>query len=290
MIVLDGGMGRELQRMGAPFRQPEWSALALIEDASFVRKAHDRFIEAGADVITTNAYAVVPFHLGEERFAEDGSRLARLAARIAREAADASGRAVKVAGSVPPLFGSYRSDLFDPVRAIQLWPEIIEPQIDYVDFFLTESLSCIAESLMALELCAATGKPVWLSVTLSDEDPVLRSGETIADWIAALRASPRAGSIEAILFNCSQPEVMAGAVHAAAAAIIGTDWKIGVYANAFPKQQEEAQANARLMEIRKDLTPDRYAEFSNAWKAEGAQIIGGCCGIGPEHIAALRSA
>ena len=53
--LLDGGMGRELQRIGAPFRQPEWSALALIEAPEFVLQAHQAFIEAGARIITTNS-------------------------------------------------------------------------------------------------------------------------------------------------------------------------------------------------------------------------------------------
>ena len=47
-LILDGGMGRELNRIGAPFRQPEWSALALIEAPEFVRRAHDAFIASGA--------------------------------------------------------------------------------------------------------------------------------------------------------------------------------------------------------------------------------------------------
>ena len=57
MIILDGGLGRQLEAMGAPFRQPEWSAAALIEGPHFVRAAHDAFIAAGADVISTNSYA-----------------------------------------------------------------------------------------------------------------------------------------------------------------------------------------------------------------------------------------
>ena len=68
MIILDGGLGRQLAAMGAPFRQPEWSALALMEAPQFVRDAHDSFIAAGADIITTNSYAIVPFHIGKDRF------------------------------------------------------------------------------------------------------------------------------------------------------------------------------------------------------------------------------
>ena len=72
VTLLDGGTGRELKRIGAPFRQPEWSALALIEAPEFVTRVHQSYVDAGADVITTNTYALVPFHIGEERFAAQG--------------------------------------------------------------------------------------------------------------------------------------------------------------------------------------------------------------------------
>lgn len=77
-------------------RQPEWSALALIESPEIVRRVHEEFIAAGADIVTTNSYALVPF--GEERFRLEGRRLISLAGRLAREVADASvGRKVLVA-------------------------------------------------------------------------------------------------------------------------------------------------------------------------------------------------
>ena len=69
ITILDGGMGRELKRRGAPFRQPEWSALAMMDAPDIVCDAHRAFIRSGAQVITTNSYALVPFHIGEDRFA-----------------------------------------------------------------------------------------------------------------------------------------------------------------------------------------------------------------------------
>ena len=113
--ILDGGMGRELHRMGAPFKQPEWSALALMLEPESVKRAHRRFVEAGAEIITTNSYALVPFHIGDAKFRAEGQKLADLAGRLAREAADSAKHKVLVAGSLPPLFGSYRPDLFDEV-------------------------------------------------------------------------------------------------------------------------------------------------------------------------------
>jgi S-methylmethionine-dependent homocysteine/selenocysteine methylase len=96
--------------------------------------------------------------------------------------------------------------------------------------------------------------------------------------------------VAALLFNCSQPEVMEAAVRVARAQL-GQDSaiRIGVYANAFPPMAADAEANSGLSPIRADLTPEGYARFAAAWHAAGASILGGCCGIGPEHIAALRA-
>ncbi|CAH9053428.1 hypothetical protein PSEHALCIP103_00821 [Pseudoalteromonas haloplanktis] len=65
LTILDGGMGRELKRIGAPFSQPLWSAQALIEAPQCVTQAHQAFINAGAEIITVNSYACAPFHLEE---------------------------------------------------------------------------------------------------------------------------------------------------------------------------------------------------------------------------------
>lgn len=74
MRILDGGMSRELLRLGAELKQPEWSALALINAPDIVRKVHQEFIAAGSEVVTTNSYALVPFHIGEDRFWKEGRR------------------------------------------------------------------------------------------------------------------------------------------------------------------------------------------------------------------------
>jgi homocysteine S-methyltransferase len=95
-LILDGGMGRELKRIGAPFQQPEWSALALLEGPHFVEQAHDAFVNAGARVITTNSYAVVPFHIGQQRFEQHGEQLAALAGQLARRSADKAAHKVLV--------------------------------------------------------------------------------------------------------------------------------------------------------------------------------------------------
>ncbi len=297
IILLDGGMGRELKRMGAPFRQPEWSALALMEAPETVERAHAAFIAAGAEVIITNSYALVPFHIGEARFAKDGQALAELAGRLARAAANAvtdapKDRKVLVAGSLPPLFGSYRPDLFDAGRAPELLAPLVAGLAPHVDLWLGETLGSIAEAEAVADALADDPRPHWISYTLADEKPDLevprlRSGEPVAE---AVRAALRRGA-KAVLFNCSQPEVMAPALEVAreTLAALGAEIPIGAYANAFPPKDESAQANEEASDLRDDLDPAGYLGFARDWAARGATIIGGCCGIGPEHIAALHS-
>ncbi|MCH8924939.1 MAG: homocysteine S-methyltransferase family protein [Proteobacteria bacterium] len=294
ITLLDGGMGRELKRMGAPFRQPQWSALALMEAPDFVSKAHAAFIAAGAEVVTTNSYAVVPFHIGQDRFAADGRMLAERAGRLARAAADdGAGRKVLVAASLPPLFGSYRPDLFDAARAPELLRTLVEGLSPHADLWLAETLGSIAEAAAVSDALAGDARPLWISFTLADDrpepsDPRLRSGEPVAE---AVRAAARLGAA-AVLFNCSQPEVMAPALEVARDTLAELDAaiEIGAYANAFQPKDESAQANEEVSDLRTDLDPPGYLGFARDWMARGATIVGGCCGIGPEHIAALRAA
>jgi len=289
--ILDGGMGRELKRIGAPFQQPEWSALALMEAPAYVSQAHNAFIQAGTDIITTNSYAVVPFHIGEARFTEQGFSLAQLAAKLARECADNADHSVAVAGSLSPVLGSYRPDLFQLEAALRIYRILIEAQSPFVDHWLAETQSSIAEIKAVRQALGDDEKPLWVSFTLDDEPKDgkarLRSEETVTDAVAAAIEL----NVGAILFNCSQPEVMTNAVRDAVAEIKrqGKMIPVGVYANAFPAQSKEAEANAELDEIRADLDPAAYLKWAESWIQEGASIIGGCCGITPEHIQALAA-
>ncbi|MBR8167882.1 homocysteine S-methyltransferase family protein [Burkholderia cenocepacia] len=293
ITVLDGGMGRELARVGAPFRQPEWSALSLMEAPHYVGLAHHSFIEAGADVITTNSYAIVPFHIGEDRFRRDGVALAELAGQIARKAAGRAERPVRVAGSLPPTGGSYRPDLFDATHADAILATLVNGLDPYVDLWLAETQSLTDEIGVVRRALGANPKPLWVSFTLCDDvdagaRPMLRSGQTLDEAINAALSARAA----ALLFNCSQPEVMGAALEAVQGVLshTGAALPVGVYANAFPPQRDDAQANEELHGLRCDLDPPSYARWAEQWLALGARIIGGCCGIGPDHIAALRDA
>lgn len=282
VTILDGGMSRELMRLGAPFRQPEWSALALIESPEHVRRAHAEFARAGATVLTTNAYAVVPFHLGEERFATDGHHLAALAGELCRGVADEFG--ARVAGCLPPPLGSYRPGEFDPGEARRVLEVLVVAQLPYVDVWLAETMSSVAEAetVASVVAASASGVPLWMSFTIDDADGTrLRSGEAVAD---AARSAEASGA-EAMLFNCSRAEVMAVAVRAARAAC---SLPIGVYPNLFDGVEDE-DANAVLHAVRTDASADAYADWADCWIEAGASIVGGCCGTTARHIAALSA-
>ncbi|RMS45609.1 Homocysteine S-methyltransferase protein [Pseudomonas coronafaciens pv. garcae] len=194
-----------------------------------------------------------------------------------------------MAGSIPPLFGSYRPDLYKPQQAADVLKPLVAGLSPHVDLWLAETQSCILEAQTIRAGLPADGKPFWLSFTLQDEDtdevPRLRSGEPVAD---AAKAAVEMG-VATLLFNCSQPEVIGGAIDAAREVFeaLGVDIAIGAYANAFPPQPKDAKANDGLDELREDLDPEGYQQWAADWVKRGATHIGGCCGIGPEHIAVL---
>ncbi|WP_320158561.1 homocysteine S-methyltransferase family protein [Psychrobacter sp. NZS113] len=322
MTILDGGMGRELERRGAPFRQPEWSALSLSLAPDSVCDVHLDYIKAGATVITVNSYAVTPYHLGDSFFSE-GEQLIRTAAQLAFEAVQENEKqesenpnhaaSVQIAGCLPPLFGSYRPDLFDAKQAPTIARPLLSAQIDYVDMWLVETQSSIVEAQTWHQLITeftatqkeAVSKPIWIAFTLDDSQldiaaddlnssadsnravstPTLRSGESVAEAVQAMMAL----NVDAVLFNCSQPEVMNAALQTAKELTdkASHPMQLGVYANAFVSKQVHKQANAQLRDIREDTTPEHYLTWAELWQASGANIIGGCCGIGVEHIERL---
>jgi S-methylmethionine-dependent homocysteine/selenocysteine methylase len=287
LTILDGGMGRQLKRMGAPFSQPWWSAASLIEAPHYVTQAHQEFIAAGANIITANSYACVPFHLGEALYQERGCALATYAAALAKEAADKAKQNVLVAGSLPPPFGSYRPDLFDSNRAFDILNDLMQAQDDHVDLWLVETIASIEEGLMAANVLKGSTKPCYYAFTLSDEvssSAKLRSGEPVSQAIEAILSQNIAG----IFFNCSIPEVMAQAIRDTTEALAthNRSIDIGAYANSFTPISKDHQANDSIQDYR-ELSPEEYLAFAKHWYQLGARIIGGCCGIGPEHIALL---
>lgn len=287
-LLLDGGMGRELRMRGVEILDTIWSANALLTAPDVVRQIHVDYIRAGADVITTNSYGVIRNDLAKEGIAERFDELNRFAGQLALEARERTGSDVLIAGALPPLRGSYRADLVGPYDEIE--PEYAR-QADllapYVDLFICETMSSGTEGRAAAHAAAHTGKPVWVSWTLhEDRSGRLRSGETIAEANAHLDGLPVAG----MLANCCAPE----SISAAMRNLIATGRRyVGGYANTFVPVPETWTLDGDdetdgLIGLRDDLPPTEYCTFAGEWLESGATVVGGCCGTGPAHIAAIR--
>ena len=287
-ILLDGGMGRELRFRGVDVMTSIWSARALIDAPQVVREVHRDFIDAGADIITINSYGIVKSSLAWAGIEDRFEALNLLACKLAEEARDESGRAVVVAGSLPPLAGSYRPDRVGEFEEIEpLYREQAEVLAPHVDLLLCETMSSAGEARAAAVAATQTGKPVWVSWTLhEDRSGRLRSGETLEDALKALAELPVSG----VLANCCAPESITRAVPWLAHA--GLDY-VGGYANTFQPIPEDWDLTGDKkgdgsLGLRTDLDPERYAAHAEDWLEAGATVIGGCCGTRPAHIARLK--
>ena len=283
ITILDGGMGQELLTRSAAQPTGLWSAQILMDDPDLVRAVHADYLDAGADVITTNSYVLhrdrlAPFGV-EDRFEE----LHSLACRLAVEARNAHGTGL-VAGSLGPNARSYRPDLALPEdQAVEAFAEIARLQVPYVDLLLCETMSSIEQARGAVLGALTVGLPVWLAVTVDDDDGTrLRSGQEISQVVELCNAM----LLDTVLVNCSIPE----AVDTAVGVLTGYGLRVGAYANGFTRINEaflEPGATVDLLQNRKDLDPEAYAGFAADWVTRGVGIVGGCCEVGPSHIALL---
>ncbi|MBW2439162.1 MAG: homocysteine S-methyltransferase family protein [Deltaproteobacteria bacterium] len=281
-------MGRELRFRGVDVMTSIWSARALIDAPQVVREVHRDFIDAGADIITINSYGIVKSNLAWAGIEDRFEALNLLACKLADEARDESGRSVVVAGSLPPLAGSYRPDRVGKFEEIEpLYREQAEVLAPHVDLLLCETMSSADEARAAAVAATQTGKPVWVSWTLhEDRSGRLRSGEPLEDALKALAELPVSG----VLANCCAPESITRAVPWLAHA--GLVYA-GGYANTFQPIPEDwdltgDKKSDGSLGLRTDLDPERYAAHAADWIEAGATVIGGCCGTRPAHIARLK--
>lgn len=283
-VLLDGGMGQELLNRKASGQGVLWSAKALFDQPAAVQAVHEDYIRAGADVITTNSYACVRNNFEPLGLLSRLGEMNQLSAMLARQARDKVGKNVLIAGSMGPQNGSYRPDLvgsYDETEA--LYREQAGFLAAYVDLFICETMSCIREARAAATAALSTGKPVWLSWSVEDSGaPRLRSGESIR---AAWEDIDGIG-VSAVLLNCSPPEAI-GKVLPELAAL--SNVPVGAYANAFTPIPEkwDFHGDTSIPPPRTDVTPQAYAAHAAGWVESGARIIGGCCEVGPAHIAYL---
>lgn len=283
IILLDGAIGQELVARSGDRATPLWSTRVMIDHPDLVAEVHGDYFRAGATIATTNTYAVHESRLERVDMVDQMPLLLDTALTQAQKARDAAGGG-RVAGALGPLLASYRPDLKpDPADAEVKFRKIVDMMGDRVDLLLFETVASVQEAEGALRGCAHSDKPIWLALTVMDDDGTrLRSGEDVGE-IAPLvqRFAP-----EAVLINCSRPE----AIPAALEIIKGFGVMFGAYANGFTRISDGFLAEfptVDSLEQRKDLGPEAYADQAMGWVEQGARIVGGCCEVGPEHIAEL---
>lgn len=275
IILLDGSMGQELLRRAGDRPTPLWSAKVMIDHPGMVASVHADYRKAGATVHTTNTYSI-----HHDRLEGTGLEDQFLALHMAA-LKEAEGVGV-LAGSIGPLIASFRPDIHPPHDiALPLYAEIATIIAPHVDLILCETVASVAQAKAVLEAATATGKPVWLSLTVDDVDGTrLRSGEPLTDVL------PIAQNAAAILINCALPE----AISASLDVLAKGNLPFGAYANGFTKITAaflEDKPTVDALTAREDLDPKAYAAFAMKWIDQGATIVGGCCEVGPAHIAKM---
>lgn len=282
VVLLDGGMGQELRRRSSQPASPLWSSQVMLDEPHLVQAAHRDFIDAGARVIIANTYSATPQRLARDADIELFDSLHAAALEAAHSAREESGRDVRIAGCLAPLVASYRPDVApDDATCHADYRRMVAAQAGGVDLFICETMSLAREARAATLAAAESGLPVWTAFTVDDGDGTrLRSGESLAE---AARDVVAAGA-ERVLVNCSVPEAVTTAMNELA----GLGVRFGGYANGFTSVAAlEPGGTVDSLQARTDLDPSAYAEHALRWVEQGASVVGGCCEVGPAHIAAL---
>ena len=293
LVVVDGGMGTQLQAEGVPMDEAAWCARANLEQLDVVQRVHEAYIRAGAQVIIANTFAagragLEPAGLGG-RVAE--ANVDAVGAALAAREAAADGPVV-VAGSM----SSFCPIAMDPsaVGVPLSSPDAEDPRFPSLADF-REQAGLLAEAgadLIALEMidgqgygraavqaAAETGLPVWLGVSPARLDdgslgtfPELGDDDSLDDLLRAL-VDP---ALAAVTVMHADPEVTLDAIGVIRRHYAGP---IGVYAETGNWQPPNWVFDG--------LIPDEYLQQAATWADHGARLIGGCCGTGPGHIRVL---
>lgn len=285
ITLLDGSIGQELvKRSNAPATNL-WSTSVMIDEPELVGAVHADYFAAGATIATTNSYAVHRNRLERVGIEDQQTALITTSVDQAVQARDAHGTG-RVAGSMGPLLATYRPDLMPDVGlASEQFAEMIALLGDRVDLLLAETVCSLqeAEGIFQGYVASGTDKPLWMAFSVDDEDGTkLRSGEPLFIVTQIMHHYKPA----AVLLNCSLPETITQGLP------ILTDCGLpfGAYANGFTKITDAFKQDAPTVDAlsaRTDLTPEAYADQVMNWVSAGATIVGGCCEVGPAHIAEI---
>ncbi len=280
VILLDGGMGQELLKRSKSRAHPLWSSYVLMKEPELVEKLHIDFIEAGARIITLNTYTATPERLARDGFKEMFIEIQNKAVEVAKRARDYCNISnVRIAGCLPPLYGSYKPESAPPLKeCIERYQILSNKQAPHVDLFICETMSSIKEAEAAITATKDHNMETWCSMTINDiGDATLRSKEPLESAVNHLKKF----RYHANLLNCSTPEAISKSLE-----ILGDGTKpFGAFANGFASVEAlELGGTVDVLESRKDLGPHSYCKYILDWINTGASIVGGCCEISPAHI------
>jgi S-methylmethionine-dependent homocysteine/selenocysteine methylase/SAM-dependent methyltransferase len=288
-VVLDGAIGTELIDVSGERPEVEehlWGVTAVVREPDRVQEVHRRYVDAGCDVLSTDTWGLPTAVREGAGQLLHGSRpvhwmdVARQAIRLARGAAAGAGREDECAVAFS-LNGDV--DTPDGLETIRLLGRVFES--DPPDLILMETLSLVRASTYAtVEALLATGRPVWLSFRRCRHGVCGVYGEHWGgpegdSFGRAVRRFEEMG-VGAVLINCVPPDHVPGMLSWLRDF---TDMPLGVYPNL-------GYLSAGGWRSEKAIGGPEYAELARSWRDEGAQIVGGCCGVGPGHLAAAREA
>ncbi|MEO1163067.1 MAG: homocysteine S-methyltransferase family protein [Chloroflexota bacterium] len=285
-LLLDGSMGQEIVNRGGKSKYGEWAVAALHENPDLVSDIHRDYISAGADVITTNTYSTTRTRLRHVELEDRFEELVQLAGKLAFDAREDSGKkGILIAASLGPLEASYINEFaLSYEEMVAEFDELMRLLSPYVDIYLGETFSTIIEARAFLTAAQNHDKKVWVSYTLDDASNThLRGQETLSDALGILNDF----TPDAVLLNCCKPESIDERIDA----LKDTGHAFGGYANGFvavPDEWEDDGDVVMQIKSREDLSPQVYGSHVQRWIEAGATVVGGCCDIGPAHIAHLR--
>jgi homocysteine S-methyltransferase len=282
-ILLDGATGTELNRRGVGTDLPLWSANALLQAPAIVSQIHADYLRAGAEMVTANTFRAHRRSLARGGQGARAAELTSLAVALARAAAAqaAPGRECFVAGSQAPLEDCYSPELVPSQAECEHEHAEMAQHLAAagVDLILVETMNTIREAVAATRAARATGLPVLTSFVCRS-DGLLFSGESVTSAVQAVAGLGVVG----LLINCTPSTTIHQPFAELRAAVkaLGSAVPIqGLYANIGHTNDIDGWT------LTQDVTPLEYARLASGWLAQGANLIGGCCGTTPAHVAAL---
>jgi len=247
---------------------------------------HREYLEAGAELIETVSFGANRHRLAAFGLAADAGRFNRRAAQVARDARDVAGREALVAGSVGPLGAPTRELLHladDEVRA--QYREQVEGLLEGgVDLFIVETFVDLRQLLLAVGEArrASADLPIVAQLTFGEE---LALVDGTSPEVAALRLLK--ADVDVVGVNCGGgPQACLDALEAIGRTLDEADPATRPFRSILPNAGLPQRVEGQFVYA---AGPDYFAGMAPRFLAAGANLIGGCCGTTPAHIAAIRA-